>query len=135
MVIKPFPRLIRWIFTVMLSFMVFMSLYRLLFFYHYKADIRPFSGSTFLMGLRFDARFVAILGLFMLILSAIKPLHPFKNKPAQKFWVVFISLVFLIMMIFYGVDFYHYDYLKQRLNAAALNFLADANISANIVKY
>ena len=133
MAIKPFPRLIRWIFTVMLSFMVFMSLYRLLFFYHYKADIRPFSGSTFLMGLRFDARFVSILGLIVLLLSAIKPLHPFKNPRSQKFWVVFISFIFLIMMVFYGVDFYHYDYLKQRLNAAALNFLADANISANMM--
>lgn len=85
------------------------------------------------MGLRFDARFVAIIGLFILLLSAIKPLHPFKNQAAQKFWVVFISLIFLIMMIFYGADFYHYDYLKQRLNASALNFLVDANISAGMM--
>ena len=133
MAIKPIPRLIRWIFSVMLSLMLLMTLYRLFFFFHYKADIRPFSGSTFLMGLRFDARFVAIFGLVVLLFSAIKPLHPFKNKAAQKFWVVFISLIFLIMMIFYGADFYHYDYLKQRLNASALNFLVDTNISANMM--
>ncbi len=133
MAMKPFPRLVRWIFTTLITLMVFMSLYRLLFFFHYRGEDRPFSGTAFLLGIRYDARFVSILGLFVLLLSIFNPLHPFKNPSSQKIWIAFITIVFLMMMIFYGADFYHYDYLRQRLNAAALNFLADANISANMM--
>ncbi|MEP7165137.1 MAG: sulfatase-like hydrolase/transferase [Ferruginibacter sp.] len=123
------PRLIRWIFSVMLVFLVIMTLYRFIFFFHYRGEHRPFSGSAFLLGLRFDAKFISMLGLGILLLCGIPFLDPFRNRKAIVFWVAFLSLIFFITLIFLGADFYHYDYLKQKLNASVLNFLQDAGIS------
>ena len=127
------PRLIRWIFSVMLLFLVIMTIYRFIFFFHYRGEHRPFSGSAFLLGLRFDAKFISMLGLGMLLLCTIPFLNPFKNRKAKRFWVVLLSVIFFITLIFLGADFYHYDYLKQKLNASVLNFLQDAGISFNMM--
>jgi cell shape-determining protein MreD len=113
----------------MLLFLLLMMLYRFYFFFHYRAN-RPFSGSAFLLGLRYDARIVSVMGLSMLMLCTWPRLNPFKNNGSRKFWTILLSIVFAILLIFYGADFYHYDYLRQRLNASVLNFLEDAGISA-----
>ena len=127
------PRLIRWIFSVMLVFLVIMTIYRFIFFFHYRGEHRPFSGSAFLLGFRFDAKFISMLGLGMLLLCSIPFLNPFKNRKATGFWTIFLSVIFLVTLIFLGADFYHYDYLKQKLNASVLNFLQDAGISFNMM--
>ncbi len=127
------PRLIRWILAITLVLLLLMSLYRFLFFFQYRGAARPFSGSAFLLGLRYDARVVAAIGLAMLLLCSIPWLHPFKNRKAGPWWVFVLTLVFVIILVFYGADFYHYDYLHQRLNASVLNFLEDAAISAGMV--
>jgi len=106
-----------------------MTLYRLLFFVHYNDTNESFSGRVFLLGLRYDARVLSIMGLIMMLLSVIPVFHPFKNQSTQKWWSFFIGLLVLIFLFFYGADFYHYDYLKQRLNYSVLNYTEDAGIS------
>lgn len=123
------PKLLQWIIISMLLLFVFMFLYRLFFFYYYSLPGRPITGSAFLLGVRYDVRVLAIIGLSMLLLSFIPWLNPFKNKQAKKFWVIFQSLIFLLFLLFYVADFYHYDYLQQRLSASIFNFLPDAKIS------
>src|SRR6476661_1332433 len=127
------PPMIRWIATIMVILLLLMSIYRLLFFYHYRTADRPFSGSAFLLGLRYDLRVVSITGLAILLLTYIPFLNPFRQPRSRRFWVIILSIVFLIFLIFYGADFYHYDYLKQRLNASVLNFLEDAGISFDMM--
>ncbi|CAN5792244.1 alkaline phosphatase family protein [soil metagenome] len=127
------PRLIRWVLSVMLCFLIILTVYRFIFFFHYRGENRPFSGSSFLLGLRFDAKFISMMGLGILLLCAVPFLNPFKNSKAIPFWNILISFIFLITLIFLGADFYHYDYLKQRLNASVLNFLQDAGISFNMM--
>src|SRR6188768_3473616 len=92
------PRLIRWIFSVRLFFLVLMSIYRFFFFFHYRPQNRPFSGSSFLLGLRYDARLVAILGLSMLILCSVPFLNPFKKPGAKTFWTILLSIVFIVCL-------------------------------------
>lgn len=131
--LKRLPRSIRWIVTVMSMLLVLMSVYRLFFFFHYRDENNSFSGSTFLLGLRYDARSVSILGIIMLLFGTIPYLSPFKKQQAYKWWTFFISLLVFVLLIFYVTDFFYYDYLKQRLNASVLNFLADAHISGGMV--
>ena len=131
--ISKIPRLIRWVFSVMLAFLIILTVYRFIFFFHYRGENRPFSGSAFLLGLRFDAKFISIMGLGILLLCAIPFLNPVKNIKANRFWNILVSILFLLTLIFLGADFYHYDYLKQRLNASVLNYLQDAGISFNMM--
>jgi phosphoglycerol transferase MdoB-like AlkP superfamily enzyme len=69
----------------------------------------------------------------MLLLCAIPALNPFKNYSAKYFWNILLPVVFFVMIIIYAVDFYHFDYLHQRLNATVLNYLQDAGISVDMM--
>ncbi len=127
------PRLIRWTGIIVLTFLVLLTMFRLFFFLYYKPQEYPLPGSAFLMGLRLDLRVVCILGLLILLLSATQILNPFKKKKAVVFWNVLLTVIFLATVFFYVVDFFHYDYLKQRLNATVLNYLQDAGLSLGMV--
>lgn len=132
--INRIPGLLRWVILSMLLLLVGMFLYRLFFFYTYSLPDRPFTGSTFVLGLRYDLRIVAVIGLSMLLLCLLPFLNPFKNRTAKKAWVFILSLIFLIFLLTYITDFYYYDYLQQRLNATIVNFLPDLSISFAMVK-
>ncbi|MGG9971518.1 LTA synthase family protein [Ferruginibacter sp. SUN002] len=126
------PRLIRWILSVYLSFLVVMTLFRSIFYWQFNPSGKAFSGSAFFMGLRFDIKFISILSLFILILCVFKFLNPFKKEKAKHFWNIFLPLVFVVTFIVYAIDYFHYDYLHQRLNANVLSYLGDASISATM---
>ncbi len=125
------PKPIRFALTLMATLLLAMMAYRLFFFYHYRPAEKPFSGSMMLMGLRYDLRIVAVIGLSVFILFSI--FKPFTSLPKQKIFVILLAIVFFVFLIFYGGDFYYYDYLKQRLSAAVLNFAQDAAISAKMM--
>ncbi|MCP9753289.1 LTA synthase family protein [Ferruginibacter sp. HRS2-29] len=127
------PRLIRWVISYVLLLIVLMTAYRFFFFFHYRPEHRPFTGQTFLLGLRYDLRIVSVLAVVMLIIGSIPAMNPFHSKRAKKGWLIILSIVFLVVLVFYGSDFYHYDYLKQRLSASVLNFLVDAGISGEMM--
>ncbi len=131
--INRLPRLLRWILHWSLLFLLLMSAYRLYFFFHFRPEGRPFSGSTFLLGLRYDLRIVSVVGLLVLLLTMIRPVNPIRNPGAIRWWNLVLTIIFLVILLFYGADFYHYDYLKQRLNASVLNFMEDAAISAGMM--
>jgi phosphoglycerol transferase MdoB-like AlkP superfamily enzyme len=110
-----------------------MSVFRYIFFLAYNPPGRALSGSAFTWGLRYDARFAAGIGLGILILCAFPILNPFKNFKAKRFWNSFLPILFLIIIVFYGADFYYYDYLHTRLSASVLGFLQDAGISGKMM--
>ena len=127
--LQKIPKLLRWIFSVVIIFLITMTICRLVFFWTYNPPGKAFSGSAFLLGLRFDARIACITGLAVMLLSAFPFINPFKNSGAKKFWNILLPLAFVILLLFYFIDFYHFDYLHQRLNASVLNYLQDAGIS------
>jgi phosphoglycerol transferase MdoB-like AlkP superfamily enzyme len=127
------PRLLRWIFSVVLLLLVTMTICRVIFYFSYNPPGKSFSGSAFILGFRFDARIACIVGLAIMLLSCIPFLNPFKNPAAKKFWNFLLPLLFTVLILFYCIDFYHFDYLHQRLNATVLNYLADAGISLNMM--
>ena len=125
------PKLIRFVLTLMVTLLLAMMAYRFFFFFHYRPASKAFSGSMILMGLRYDLRIVASIGLSVFILFSI--FKPFASLQKQKIFIILLALIFFIFLIFYGGDFYYYDYLKQRLSAAVLNFAQDAAISAKMM--
>jgi len=127
------PKLLRWIFSVLLILLIAMTISRLIIYWKFNPPGKSFSGSAFIMGLRFDARVIGIIGLLIMLLCAIPFLNPLKNFNAKKFWNVLLPLLFFIMVLVLAIDFYHFDYLHQRLNATVLNYLQDAGISFNMM--
>ncbi len=125
------PRLPRWILSVVLVFLTPMTLMRLLFFFRFDPPGKAFSGSSMIMGLRFDLKFTCILAVTIMALCLIPFLNPFKNYNAKKFWNVLLSFIFFATLLFYIADYYHYDWLRQRLNASIFSYFQaeDASIS------
>ena len=134
MFLKRIPARLRWILSVQFIFLVVMTIFRFLFYFRYNPVGKPFSGSAFFMGLRFDVKFLCILGVVMLLLCSFPFLNPLRSKIVSKIWLVLLSLVFILTVLFYTVDYFYYDYLQQRLNASILNYFNDAGISLNMVK-
>lgn len=133
-ILNRWPKLLKWVFTCILALFILMTAYRFFFFYTYAKPGRSLTGSAILLGMRYDARVVCILGFAMLLLCFIPFFNPFKNRIAKKLWPVLLSICWLIVFIFYTADFYHYDYLQDRLNASVLNFFEDAAISFTMMR-
>ncbi len=127
------PRTIRWVVYISGSFLILMTLYRLFFFFHYRPANRPFSGTSFWLGLRYDLRITSIISLGILLITVFPPLRPFKREHYASWWLWLLSVVFFVWTIFYTADFYHFDYLRTRLNGSVLNYLADASISFSMM--
>ena len=131
--LKRIPKLLRWIVSVQFVFLLVMTVYRYIFYLNYHPAGKPFSGSAFLMGLRFDIKFTSIVSVVMLLLTTVLFINPFKRNWAKKIWNILLPLLFIIVLLFYVTDYYYYDYLQQRLNASVLNYFQDAAISMNMV--
>ncbi len=77
------PRLLRWIFSVVFIFLIVMTISRLIIFWKFNPPGKALSGSAFIMGFRYDARVVCVIGLFIMLLCAIPLINPFKNFKAK----------------------------------------------------
>jgi phosphoglycerol transferase MdoB-like AlkP superfamily enzyme len=132
LLLKSIPRLLRWLGATWLFFLLMATLARLLFYARYNPPGKPFSGSALWMGLRFDIKFVSILVLVMLVLCALPFLHPFRRKSAATVWNILLPTVFACLLLVYIIDYYHFDYIQQRLNASFLNYFNDAAITVNM---
>jgi len=112
-----------------------MSLLRLVLFISFSAQGHSFLSllPSFLLGLRYDLRYAGILSAVLLITGSFVFLDPFRREAGRR-WLFFLGGVAgLMLAVFYCVDFAHYSYLSQRLNASVLNYLTDAGISAGVV--
>ncbi|HTI08727.1 MAG TPA: sulfatase-like hydrolase/transferase [Puia sp.] len=125
------PKLVRFIFSVEIIFLLIMSLLRMLLFLVFSRQGNHFAGvlSSFLLGLRYDLRYAGILGALLLIMGSFAPLDPFLKGAGRKLVLFFTGLAAFLVVFFYSVDFAHYSYLSQRLNASVLNYLVDTRIS------
>jgi phosphoglycerol transferase MdoB-like AlkP superfamily enzyme len=129
------PKLTRWIFWTGLIFLALFTFMRLglFFFSHQQSYGLSQLGGAFFLGLRYDLRMISILLVPMLILGSIPALHPFTSKRGKKIWMTILGIAVVFALFFFAVDFAHYAYLEQRLNASALNYLEDAKISMGMV--
>jgi phosphoglycerol transferase MdoB-like AlkP superfamily enzyme len=131
---KVFPPYLKFLASVAGILLIVLSLARLVFFQLFKAEQLAFTDvlPAFLLGLRFDIRLVLIcilpLFLFMSFMQSKLHLPLFKKIILVYMWVVSVVLVFV-----YVVDFSHYAYLNQRLNAGALSLLEDTAIALEMV--
>ncbi|MFT4024471.1 MAG: LTA synthase family protein [Flavihumibacter sp.] len=129
------PKTLRWILLISLLLLGLMTIGRLAVYCRFRVPgtrsdpVLP----TLWLGFRFDLRLVAGLGLLIGLLTAFRPLDPFRNKKANRGWMLFFFFFFLAFVLFYIIDFLHFLYLNQRLNASALSFLQDAGISFGMV--
>lgn len=129
------PRLIRWLLTIGLFFLILMTLMRIVLYMFFNKQGYSIAelGGSFLLGLRFDLRTISLILLVVLIAGSFPFIDPFRKPWAKKFWIILLGICCFAILFFYFLDFSHYAYLSQRLNASVLNYLQDTAISMNMV--
>ena len=129
------PKTVRLVFSTGIIFLLIMSLLRLGLYLAFPAQGHSFKGvfPSFLLGLRFDLRYVGILCLLLLLLGSLPVFQPFHTVAGRRIVLSLTAIAAFLLVLFYAVDFAHYSYLSQRLNASVLNYLSDAGISTRMV--
>lgn len=126
------PKTLVWVLNLLIIFLLMFTLYRFITFLAFKPEGRLLSDhvSSFLLGVRFDLRWISII-LLPIVLSGIFPsLSPFYSNRTKKFWTWYLALATFFVFFFFAADFGCFSYNKTRLNASALNFAEDPGISA-----
>lgn len=128
-------RVVRWALYTGLFFLLLMSVLRLVFFVYFRHLHLSWSESvpSFILGLRYDLREAAIVMFIMLIFGSIPPFNPYESSRARKIWFWIFGFIAVFFCFFYVMDFGHYAYLSQRLNASVLNYMEDAGISMGMM--
>ncbi|MEO6893471.1 MAG: hypothetical protein ABI136_00480, partial [Ginsengibacter sp.] len=99
-----FPRLVKWIFLTGIAFLVFMTIMRFIFFYHFAPLNYTFSScfKAFLLGLNFDERIVCGLILFPFIVGNLHLTYTDKKKLSTGSLIqLFLTVLVMALLIFF----------------------------------
>jgi phosphoglycerol transferase MdoB-like AlkP superfamily enzyme len=88
---------------------------------------------SFWLGLKYDLRWIAFILFPITIFALFKKLSPFYSEKAKRFWTVYLGVLTLLVLFFYGADFGQFSYINARLNADALIFAEDPKESLQMV--
>lgn len=75
---------------------------------------------SFWLGLKYDLRWISIILLPILLLSLFPKFSPYYNNRQKKIWTIYLGIITLLVLFFYGADFGQFAYVNSRLNADAL---------------
>ncbi|HTF29581.1 MAG TPA: hypothetical protein VK625_12100, partial [Flavitalea sp.] len=129
------PKLTRWVLILGLIFILVMTLMRLAIYFFFPNQGLGFGQvrAALILGLRYDLRAVSVIMVSVLIFGSIPRLSPFAGNRNRKIWLNLLGLLTFFILFFYGIDFAHFSYLNQRLNASVLNYLEDLSISLSMM--
>jgi len=132
-----FPRLQLYTIKAIVLFLLVQTVARIVFWLRFNNPLDPVSDSdlwrAFYLGLKYDLQVSLGLAIPILVIGWIGPLHPVYSDRGRRFWYAYCGIVVLGLLAILATDFGHYAYLEQRLNATALRFVENLQISATMV--
>ncbi|MDH5518672.1 MAG: sulfatase-like hydrolase/transferase [Gammaproteobacteria bacterium] len=130
-------RRVRYVALLALTLFVVFAVMRLGFYWYFSTEDEHLAGGEFFnalyIGFKFDLRLAILVVLPVLLLEAIPKINLVLNKLTRWISIAYLLIVFTIILLMYFVDYGHYAYLNERLNATALQFADDMVISAEMV--
>lgn len=85
------------------------------------------------IGLRFDLRLAVLLMLPVMLLAWLPRWNSLCSPLLRWLGRIWLLLALAVVLLMYFIDFGHYAYLGVRLNASALKFLGDVQISQQML--
>jgi phosphoglycerol transferase MdoB-like AlkP superfamily enzyme len=86
------------------------------------------------MGIRYDLRWIAFI-LLPIILASMRPQwSPFYSARNKKGWSWYLAITTFVVFVFFAAGFGSFSYNKTPLDAGAMNFAEDFNISWRMMK-
>ncbi len=131
------PRPLRFALWFVIGFVLTLLVVRAGFWVYFRQGQSALDGSallqSFVLGARFDLRLGLIVLLPFLLLAPFPWLSPWNGLWQRRVWQAYFALVLAALVLVYMIDFGHFAYLQQKLNASVLMFAKDAAISAEMV--
>lgn len=112
------PKTIQWLINLFAVYVIMFTLFRLAIVFFFKPPELSFTAllPSFWLGLKYDLRWIAILLFPIAASSMFKKLNPFYSKKTRNFWSIYLAVVTLIVLVFYGADFAQFSTAHSRLN-------------------
>ncbi len=129
------PKTIQWIVKLFFIYLCIFTTFRIATVIFFKPDSTSIFDllPSFWLGLKYDLRWIAVLLLPISLLSLYPRLSPFYSERSKKRWTLYLSILTLLVLFFYGADFGQFAYVNARLNADALIFVEDPKESIQMV--
>ncbi|MFC0776162.1 LTA synthase family protein [Terrimonas alba] len=129
------PKTILWVINLFLIFLLIFTLFRLATYFAFKPDNLSFRDliPSFLMGIQYDLRWIAIILLPIVIVSMFQQFSPFYSARNKKWWTWYLAAVTFVVFFFFAADFGSFSYNHTRLDAGAMNFVEDPGISLTMM--
>src|SRR5258706_7796928 len=129
------PKTILWVINLFLIFLAIFTLFRFVTFFAFKPKAFSFPDlvPSFLMGVQYDLRWIAIILLPIVIISMIPALSPFYTSRNKRWWTWYLAVVTFVVFFFFAADFGSFSYNQTRIDAGAMNFTEDFGISVQMV--
>ena len=129
-----------WVANLFLLFLLIFTIYRTITFYAFKNKFYPNGISisevvpSFLMGLRYDLRWISFILLPIVLLSMAPRLSPFFSARNKKIWTLYLAISTFIVFFFFALaGFGSLSYNQTPLDAGAMNFVEDFSISMKMM--
>jgi phosphoglycerol transferase MdoB-like AlkP superfamily enzyme len=129
------PKTLLWVINLIIIYVTIFTLYRLVMFIVFKPEEIGFNNivSSFLLGLRFDLRWISFFLLPIVLAGHFETISPFYSEKTKKWWTWYLAVVTFFVVFFFAADFNCFSYNRTRLAASALNFAEDPVTSAKMV--
>lgn len=129
------PKTLLWVINLLMIYMLLFTLLRVVMLVAFIPNQEHFRNliGPFMLGARYDLRWISILLLPIVLISHKPSLSPFYSVKNRKWWTWYLALVTFFVVFFYAADFGCFSYNKTRLNASALNFAEDPGTSARML--
>lgn len=131
------PIHVRCLLPVLLADVVALSAARVGLWLSFRGEFEPLSAATlarvFYLGVKFDVRLLLLVFAPMLLLGATKRLRLVVASGVSRVWSTYLAFTTSVLALTYAFDFGHFAYLRSRLAATALGFLANPLISLQMI--
>lgn len=131
------PKTIRFLSRSVFLSVAFFSILRVIFYWVFKDSSVPIEPSiivqSFYVGLKYDMRLALFIHLPILLFSWLKPLQIANNRFGGRFWRYYLILAGSVVVFVYFIDFGHYAYLQNRIDATVIRFLYDLKDSLEMI--
>jgi len=124
-----------WVLNLLLIFLLLFSLFRLFIFLQFRPAGLSVSDitSAFLLGFRYDLRWIAVI-LLPVVLISINPVwSPFYSGINKKIWTWYLALITFVLFFFFAAGYGSFSYNQTPLDAGAMNFAEDFTISVRMI--
>jgi phosphoglycerol transferase MdoB-like AlkP superfamily enzyme len=129
------PKTLLWVLNLLVIFLVMFTSFRLITLIAFKPQSEQLVDTlpSFFLGLRFDLRWISMILLPIVVFSTIPQFSPYYSNRTRKVWTWYLALVTFLVFFFFAADFGAFSYNATRLNADALVFMEDPEISAKML--